>query len=256
MLQSICFYKKLYKNKDPKELGSMNGNSEVGVHNIARINHATNVLQKFARKVIKYQRQVLKVGNPFGINNYDDAALEDAFEKGDQLKFGWCDRKILERMPVHSQTKKKYEIFDLFTSTKQYHTRGLIRFTIILREDGTRTLNFWPPDLNNWDSCIFCLFEEVSSARYCYQLYFDEKNLLSSFDSIRVYVPIIDIVSPYGYATNMDVEASLIEDDEEDIYSKPLGKQGEGGYISTNRGTKYAEIIYKKHFYCRNKVFI
>ena len=219
--------------------------------------NAVKVLQRFARKVMKYQREFLKVDNPFRVDNYDIADLEDAFEKGDVLRFGWCNGEILKRMPMNIPTELSYlhnrdKIFKMFTSSEKYHTNCLIRYTINIHVDGNIKITFWPPDLNKWDYQICCLLEETVSSIYCYKLYFD-KNLLSSFENIRLHVPIFDIISPYGYATDMKVKARIIEDDEKDVYSLPVGKQGEGGFRSTDRGTTFAEEIYKKHFYCRQK---
>ena len=48
------------------------GDSVLGVHDLAAIRAAAKVIQKFGRKKIKYQREMLKISNPFGIIHYID----------------------------------------------------------------------------------------------------------------------------------------------------------------------------------------
>ena len=61
-----------------------------------------------------------------------------------------CDSKV-----------QRDDILSSFLSTKDYHTKGFVRYTIELFNSGNVVLYFWPPDLDNFDFYLRCDFEEA-----------------------------------------------------------------------------------------------
>ena len=56
---------------------------------------------------------------------------------------------------------KRDDILSSFLSTKDYHTKGFVRYTIELFNSGNVVLYFWPADLDNFDFYLRCDFEEA-----------------------------------------------------------------------------------------------
>lgn len=242
--------------------------SNLGVHDVGRIEHAAKVIQKMARSYIKWSREMLKIGNPFEIVHYyeefgyyrgNPAKLEEDFKSFKLLRWGWCPASILDIMPIEGHLKDHDEIIESFTKTKEYHTYGLIRFTIFVYKEHIM-IQFWNPDLDDWRQCIVCELEEADplyderSCKYKGQQYCYHLKHIPKFSPafIQNYMEINDILYDYGWATRMDVDAGTIERNKGNRYSVcSLGD----GYHQTPEGAKYTKIIYEKHFYCRDKFF-